>query len=126
MFIMQPFDEFLGFQYEKVSINCVKITLPVQSLYLNSVGVVHGGILSSLADVAMCNTVGTDDEGKQKAVTVDLDVTFLKGARGNSLTAVANLVKAGRTLSHADCLIYDDQENLVAKAKAVLFNVAKE
>lgn len=122
MFIIQPFDEFLGFQYEQVSSDSIKITMPIQPLFLNSVGVVHGGVISSLADVTLCNTLGANEDGKQKAVTVDLDVTFLKGAKGESLTAIAKLVKSGKNLSHAECQIYDDQENLVAKAKAILFN----
>ncbi len=100
--------------------------MPIQPLVLNSVGVVHGGIISSLADVALCNTLGASEDGKQKAVTVDLDVIFIKGAKGEMLTAIAKLVKAGRTISHAECHIYDDQENLVAKTKAILFNITSE
>ncbi|MGG1396778.1 hypothetical protein ABE288_02825 [Bacillus salipaludis] len=36
--------------------------------------------------------------------------------------AHAHVFKHGRTLTHAECSIYDDQEKLVAKAKAILFN----
>ncbi|MGG5252366.1 PaaI family thioesterase [Neobacillus sp. SM06] len=126
MFIRQPFDEFLGFQYERLNKDSIKIVMPIQSLFLNSVGVIHGGIISSLADVALCNTLGATEDGKQKAVTVDLDVTFIKGAKGNKLAAIAKLVKTGRSLSHAECHIYDDQENLVAKAKAILFHTQND
>lgn len=122
MFIIQPFDEFLGLKCEKISEDDVKVTLPIKPLYINSAGVVHGGIISSLADVAMCNTVGADENNVQKVVTVDLNVTFLKGAQTEYLVAFAHVTKGGRNLTHADCLIYDDQETLVAKAKAILFN----
>lgn len=122
MFIIQAFDEFLGLQYERISEGRVKVTLPVKPLYINSAGVVHGGIISSLADVAMCNTVSADENNVQKVVTVDLSVTFLKGAKAKYLVADATVTKGGRSLTHADCLIYDDQENLIAKAKAILFN----
>jgi uncharacterized protein (TIGR00369 family) len=122
MFIQQPFDEFLGYQYERIDEDHVHITLPLKPLYINSGGVVHGGIISSLADVAMCNTVEPDENRKQKVVTVDLNVTFLKGAKGEFLIAQAALIKKGRNLSHAECLIYDAEENLIAKAKAILFN----
>jgi acyl-CoA thioesterase len=122
MFIIQAFDEFLGLKCEKISEGRVKVTLPVKPLYINSAGVIHGGIISSLADVAMCNTVGADENNIQKVVTVDLNVTFLKGAKAEYLVADAQVTKGGRSLTHADCLIYDDQENLVAKAKAILFN----
>ncbi|WP_245154046.1 PaaI family thioesterase [Jeotgalibacillus proteolyticus] len=122
MFIQQPFDEFLGFQYERTDDKSVRVVLPIKQLYINSFGVVHGGIISSLADVAMCNTVGVDENNRQKVVTVDLNVSFLKGAKGECLVAYAHAVKEGRNLTHADCLIYDEKDQLIAKAKGVFFN----
>nr|WP_276531332.1 PaaI family thioesterase [Fictibacillus nanhaiensis] len=122
VFIQQPFDEFLGLQYERIDEKSVRVVLPIKRLYLNSLGVVHGGIISSLADVAMCNTIEADENKIQKVVTVDLNVTFLKGAKGDCLLAHAHLVKEGRNLTHADCLIYDEEDQLIAKAKGVFFN----
>lgn len=124
MFIRQPFDEFLEVQYERITENSVKVTLPVKPLYLNSVDVIHGGIISTLAEVALCNTVAPDENGRQKVVTVDLNVTFLNRARSEFLTARAFAVKEGRNLTHADCIIHDDKDNVIAKAKAILFNQA--
>jgi uncharacterized protein (TIGR00369 family) len=123
LFIEQPFDQFLGFSYERIDENSIKVMLPIKPLYINSVGVVHGGIISSLADVAMCNVIEPDESGKQTVVTTDLNVTFIKGAKGKYLCAHAHVFKKGRTLTHAECTIYDDLENMVAKSKAILFNV---
>jgi uncharacterized protein (TIGR00369 family) len=122
MFIHQAFDEFLGLEYERTDETRIKVVLPVKPLYINSVGVIHGGIISSLADAAICNALGADENNIQKAVTVDLKVSFLNPAKGNSLTALAEVVKEGRSLTHADCLIYDEEDMLVAKASAILFN----
>jgi uncharacterized protein (TIGR00369 family) len=122
VFIKQPFDEFLCFEYERVDKSNIKVTLPIKPLYINSVGVVHGGIISSLADVAMCNVIEPDENQMQTVVTSDLNVTFLRGAKGKYLVAHAHVFKKGRTLTHAECTIYDDQEKMVAKAKAILFN----
>lgn len=122
LFIEQPFDEFLGFIYKRMSPKSIKVTLPIKDLFLNSVGVVHGGIISSLADVAMSNTIQSDRSGQQIVVTVDLKVTFLKGAKGKSLVADAEVIKAGKTLTHIDCLIYDDTGTLVAKANGIFAN----
>ncbi|SFJ76929.1 PaaI family thioesterase [Thermoflavimicrobium dichotomicum] len=119
MFIKQPFDEFLGLQYERISDNQIKIYLPLKPLYLNSLGVVHGGIISSLADVAMCNVPEADPSGVQTAVTVDLKVSFLSPAKGEFLLADARVFKKGKRLIHAECLIYNDQNTLVAKANGI-------
>lgn len=122
MFIRQPFDKFLEMEYERTTENSVKVTLPIKELYIDSSGLIHGGIISTLAEVALCNTVAPDGHGRQQAVTVDLNVTFLKSSRSAVLTARAFAVKEGQNLVHADCLIYDDEDHVITKAKAVLFN----
>ncbi|MET3697488.1 acyl-CoA thioesterase [Bacillus oleivorans] len=121
MFIKQPFDEFLGFQYKKIDEHNVHIRMPIKDLYINSAGVVHGGIISSLADVAMVNLVPAKEIGVQQALTVDLNVSFLRPATGSYLVAQARIEKQGRTLVHTECSIYDDKELLVARSKAILF-----
>lgn len=121
MFVKQPFDEFLGFEYKKQDDQHLEIRIPIQDLFINSAGVVHGGVISSLADVAMVNLVPANKDGIQQVVTVDLNISFLKPAAGSQLTAKAKIEKAGKTLVHTECLIYNDQEEMVAKSKAILF-----
>lgn len=120
-FIKQPFDEFLGFQYERISPTSINVRLPLKPLHFNSVGVVHGGVISTLVDVAMSNLVEADDSGVQTAVTVDLHMTFLQGAKGEVLIVGAYIVKRGRTLMYADCVVYDDKDDVVAKATGTFF-----
>ncbi len=121
MFIKQPFDEFLGFQYKRLEDNQVQIIMPVQDLFINSTGVIHGGIISSLADVAVSNLLLANEDGIQQAVTVDLNVTFMKPAVGTYLMANAKIEKQGKTLIHTECSIFNDKEEMVAKAKSILF-----
>ncbi|WP_338753431.1 PaaI family thioesterase [Bacillus sp. FJAT-52991] len=122
MFIKQPFDEFLGFEYKKIDDNNLQISLPVQDLFLNSAGVVHGGVISSLADVAMSNLIPANENGIQQVLTVDLNVSFLKPATGSHLIANAQIEKQGRSLIHTECSIFNDKQELVAKSKAILFH----
>lgn len=121
MFIKQPFDEFLEFSYERVNEQEVHVTLNVEDLYVNSVGVIHGGIISSLADVASANLIKADENGQQRAVTVDLNVSFLRPAMGTYLVAKAEIVREGKTLIHTLCSIYNDKDEKVAQSKAILF-----
>lgn len=123
MWIRQPFDEFLGYTYNRLSEEEVEVGLEVKDLYVNSAGVIHGGIISSLADVAMSNLVPADENGVQQMVTVDLNVSFLRAARGRALHAVARIEKDGRTLVHAVCTVYDEQERPVTSAKGIFFRI---
>lgn len=113
-------------KYEKISDSNLKVILPVQPLLLNTVGYVQGGIISLLADLAMgntCNIFEEDDINLQSVVTVDLKTTYLKGAKGDYLTADAHMIKKGRTLNHLDCYIFNDNNELVAKATGIFANL---
>jgi uncharacterized protein (TIGR00369 family) len=122
-FIEDTFGELLKCQYERISETNLKVTLPVQPLFMNSVGIVHGGIICSLADIAMGNTFEIDENNRQTVVTVDLKTTFIKAVKGRFLIADAHLVKKGRTLNHIDCFIYDENNQLVAKANGIFANI---
>ena len=121
--IENAFDDLLKCEYERISETNLKVTLPIQPLFINSVGGVHGGIICSLADIAMGNTFEVDENNRQTVVTVDLKTTFIKAAKGRFLTADAHVVKKGRALNHIDCFIYDENNNLVAKANGIFANV---
>ncbi|MDR7078176.1 acyl-CoA thioesterase [Neobacillus niacini] len=126
-YIKNPFDHLLNCKYERISETNLKVILPVQPLLLNTVGYVQGGVISLLADLAMgntCNSFEEDDNNNlQSVVTVDLKTTYLKGAKGDYLTADAHMIKKGRTLNHLDCYIYNDQDELVAKSTGIFANL---
>lgn len=125
-YIKNPFDHLLNCKYKRISETNLKVTLPVQTLLLNTVGYVQGGVISLLADLAMgntCNIFDKDANNLQSVVTVDLKTTYLKGAKGDYLTADAHLIKKGRILNHLDCYIYNDQNEIVAKANGIFANL---
>ena len=64
-----------------------------------------------------------DENNRQTVVTVDLKTTFIKAVKGRFLIADAHLVKKGRTLNHIDCFIYDENNQLVAKANGIFANI---
>lgn len=91
--------------------------------HCNSRGLVHGGLIASLADNAMglsCVTVlrgeGRDDIGG--LVTVTLNTDYLgSAALGAWLATDTNFVKTGGSLCFASCLVRADGEP-VARANA--------
>ena len=81
--IENAFDELLKCEYERISETNLKVTIPIQPLFINSLGIVHGGIICSLADIAMGNTFEVDENNRQTVVTIDLKTTFIKAAKGS-------------------------------------------
>lgn len=119
MFIKQPFDEFLGFEYRWLNDGELELTLKIKELFVNSMGVIHGGIISTLADVAMSNLMPANEGGVQEIVTVDLKTSFLRPAKGEFLRGKARVVKNGRKLLFAECEVYNDRGDLVAVANGI-------
>ena len=79
-------------------------------------GTLHGGILCDLADAAMgCANLSQLEEGESFA-TVELKINFLKPVWTGRITAVGEVIKAGRTLSLLGCRITDESGSLVAYA----------
>lgn len=92
----------------------VSIGLWLGEAHCNSRGLVHGGLIASLADNAMglsC-AAALETEGKPAPsglVTVNLSADYLGSAKlGQWLATDTNFVRTGRSLCFAGCLIHAD------------------
>jgi len=89
-------------------------------------GTLHGGILCDLADGAMgCACVSLLAEGDSFA-TVELKINFLKPVWTGLLTAVGEVIKAGRTITLCECRITDEGGSLVAYATSTCMTLRDE
>jgi uncharacterized protein (TIGR00369 family) len=89
-------------------------------------GTLHGGILCDLADAAMgCANLSLLPDDKTFA-TVELKINFLKPVWTGRVTAVGEVIKAGRTLSLCECRITDESGSLVAFATSTCMTLARE
>ena len=87
-----------------------------QRIHQGYAGIVHGGILATLADECMAQLVLAR---KVDALTARLELAYkLPAEVGRSLKAVARLVKEERRLLQLVCAIYDEEGRCVTEAKA--------
>ena len=85
--------------------------------YLNSSGVLHGGVTASIADEAAWHAIETHfGYGSKKSTTTELKVNYLRPIGGKVVSARARLVRAGKTLCVSQIDIFDEQKNLAAIA----------
>jgi uncharacterized protein (TIGR00369 family) len=83
---------------------CASIVLDAR--HINSGGVCHGGMLLSLADVAM-GAATFDAGGGHPCATIQMDGHFLAAAKeGQRLLAVATQLRKVRELSFMECDIW--------------------
>ena len=85
---------------------------------LNNFGIAHGGYIFGLADTAA--GIAAMSKGR-KAVTLSSNINYLKKAKGNKLVAKATLLKEGKNISNYEVSIYDEKDNLIAKATIEYF-----
>lgn len=78
-------------------------------------GVVHGGVVMTLLDVAMALAGRSLDPNAEGNVTVEMKTSFMRPARG-PLKAVGSCTHRSTTLAFCDGEIYGGDGQLVAKA----------
>ncbi|CAG9810128.1 unnamed protein product [Chironomus riparius] len=81
--------------------------------HLNKMGGMHGGFSSTLVDSITTFALMTHNvEDIKTGVSVDLHITFLKGAKENDEIVVqANTLRCGRTLAFLECEIRNKKDN---------------
>jgi uncharacterized protein (TIGR00369 family) len=83
--------------------------------YLNSTGVLHGGVTASLADEAAWHAIESHfGYGKRQSTTTELKVNYLRPIGGKKVVARAYLVRAGKTLCVSRVDIFDEKKTLSA------------
>jgi uncharacterized protein (TIGR00369 family) len=110
--------------FAKREAEAFSLGLRIAEAHCNARGLLHGGVMSALADNAMGLACVLRMEGTS-ALTVSLSVDFLSvGKIGQWLEVRAVPAKLGRSLAFADARITADGE-LVAKAAATFRIIAR-
>lgn len=96
--------------YSKRTDKAVIMGLRLAKPHTNSRGLVHGGLITSLADNAMGLSCGVKlGDGEGRLVTVSLAIDFIGSAKvGQWLAVETDVIKLGRTLCFAQCFVTAD------------------
>lgn len=113
-----PIAVLFGMQMREIEVGRVVFECePDESAY-NPIGVVHGGLVCTLADtVAACAVHSTLDAGVAYT-SIDLNVSYLRSVTIDSglLRATGLVTKAGRRVAFSSAEIVDQAGKLVATA----------
>lgn len=120
LFRSSPFLELLGpLYYRRDEDKGMVIALRVEQKHCNQRGTAHGGLLCSLADVALGYSTAFSREPPLAMATVNLNMDFCGAARlGDLLEVRTQIQKIGQRLAFASAAI-DAGEQPVARASAV-------
>ncbi len=112
-----PFNEHLGIEVMEAHSDGMTIRCAVRPEMRNGHGVLHGGVIATMADVAVGVALKPRIAGR-KATTIDLKVNYLKPVVEGSLWARCYLVRVGKRLITGRVDLTDDHGSLVAIAIA--------
>ena len=114
-----PFLDLIGPLFSRGEGRDRVLGLRAQEKHCNSRGSVHGGILATLADVALGYTMAFSSDPPGRLVTANLSVDYAGTAKaGDWLEAHVDVQKQGSRLSFANCYIVVAGERIV-RASAV-------
>ena len=110
-----PLQSFLDFDIRDGPDGAVVAFLEVDDRHLNPNGIVHGGVVFTLADTAMgWATLAVLDDG-QICASIEVSVRYLRPIPGGRLVATASVLRAGRRIVHLECSVtVDDDDRPVA------------
>jgi acyl-CoA thioesterase len=119
---MSPFAELMRFDVLERSEGGSVVECLVAQEHANTRGVVHGGVLSALIDMACGVAVAYQPSfGGRAAVTVSLTVNYLQPALiGDRLRAVGKRVGSGRRIVACEAAIYSQTGAMVAMGVATM------
>jgi uncharacterized protein (TIGR00369 family) len=119
-----PFEDYVGLTLESVGGGAARLSVPFRLCLANGGGVLHGGVLTTLADTAVAMAIKSLLPEGTIFATTELQTSFLAPVTAGTVTATARVSgPEGRTF-HGDAELYDGAGTLVARFRSV-FRVAR-
>ncbi|HEX5091163.1 MAG TPA: PaaI family thioesterase [Burkholderiales bacterium] len=111
-----PYIAHLKIATEDLGQGTARLWLPVEPHLTNSLGTVHGGVIMSLLDVALCTAARTLHPHSLGVITIDMSTSFIGGGKGERLIAESRVLKDGRSMTFVEGEAKNADGSLVAKA----------
>ncbi|MFC1936427.1 PaaI family thioesterase [Chloroflexota bacterium] len=113
--VHNPFGELIGLEFSKSEDGVSQCSLEVVDHLLNPYGVVHGGVIYSLADTGMGGALYSLLTEREQCATVEIKIVYLHYVTAGALTCSTKVINKSRRLAYMESEIRND-ERLVAKA----------
>jgi len=122
IFRSSPYLELIGPIYNKKTQNGLVIGFKAEKKHCNARDQVHGGVFSSLADIALGYNAAFSGEKPVPFVTVSLTIDYAGSAKLDEWVEIeTDLQKVGRKMAFANCYFMVNSKR-IARASAVFHN----
>ncbi len=111
-----PFARLLGMELGELRRGAATLHLEAREELKRNRGILHGGVVASLADTAAAFAVLTLSEQGQATTTIDLTVHYLRPLAAGRATARARVLRAGKRILVISVDVLDESQALAATA----------
>ncbi len=119
IFRSSPFLDLLGPIYNKKNDNALVIGLQVEQKHCNARNLLHGGVFSSLADIALGYNAAFQGPTPTPLITASLTIDYAGSAKlGDWLEIHTDVQKVGKTMAFANCY-FSVNSKRIARASGV-------
>jgi uncharacterized protein (TIGR00369 family) len=120
----QEFMKAIHATLTSIELGRVIAEIPLGQLHQQQIGLVHGGVTATIADIAAgfagFTLVGPDEH----TVTAEIKVSYLRPAKGTLLRAIGTVIKQGTSMhfcqAHVYCIDETGKEQLIAHATTTM------
>ena len=110
-----PFAHHVGMRIEQPRDGQSRCTLSVEGHHFNSAGIVHGGVLFTLADTAMGAALYPTLGPGEGCATIEIKINYFRPGTAGALVCTGQIVNRGRTVANLEACVHAG-DVLVAKA----------
>lgn len=119
-----PICKTLRFRIDQLDDGFCRLFVPFDASLVGLYGLVHGGILMTIADSVACFAIMTRTGPRRPMVTTDMNIRFLGPCKGH-VVADARVLKFGRTMCPVTVDLFDEAQKRVAVAQVTYMLLEK-
>ncbi len=113
----ESFTELVGTEVSSTEDSRAVVSLQAEEWHLNPSGTVHGGVISTLIDVAMAEALNTITEEDEQPFTIQITVNYMKPGKPGALSSTAQVRKGGERITIVEAeVVQEDDDEVVALA----------
>jgi uncharacterized protein (TIGR00369 family) len=117
----QNFLTLIGAELEQVEYGKVVISCKQKDSLTQQQGLIHGGVVTTLADVSCGYAALTTMPHDAEVLTVELKINLIRPASSNKIIATGEVIKSGKTLVITEATVTDQTgEKIIAKMLATM------
>jgi uncharacterized protein (TIGR00369 family) len=111
-----PFHAAFGVTVDHATAGEVRLGWEARPEHRNLQGLVHGGVLATLVDIAMGLAVRSVVGPTRRHVTIDLNVHYLRPTAPGRVAAIGTTLRVGSQIAFAEGSLTDQAGRMVVRA----------